>query len=867
LRHADFTIELQNLQKRWVPGTCKWFLEHKKYATWRQSEPTSSGSFKLLWVHGKPGSGKSTLAAQVVLDLRRLPGSTVLFVSCKGGQENMGSLQSILQNLIFQLLENKTHSKRFHQIIQSARLNAKTQYVQSIGELWNLLQRMLPVINMAYLVLDGLDECNSEIDELSSFLSRLTELFSGVRGGNVKVMVISRLDKLVLEDVLYDWQCIDIQTSDVRGDIEEVFRYNVQRSQVLRHHKDLPSIQEKLINDSEGMFLWIDLMIKELEAGHWDIGSVLQKAPGGLSGIFEAILKRIVLKATSVVSICNALAFVLTAGRPLRIEELAIGVALLGGLRSHEDYDARGDARLAGQMIIREITPLVMVMPDNTVQLVHKSFKDFLLGEEIRNAASRITGLSRFCFQSRELQKKVVLASVRYLSFECFKSELPGKGLVQLHSKFLLLDYSSHWLVHHAVESEDQAEVADRLVTFFHSPQGWRWLRRLHEQYGMSYGHLQLLQSRMKTWALLAVTNNGQQEILCGFLTFLNKRRLKDTISAGADGISILQVMGSLTTVYENLGQWTEAESIALEAVETSRRMIGEEDPLALTSMANLASIYVNQSRLADAERLHVQTADIRKRVLGEEHPDTLVSMSSLASTFWSQGRWDEAETLHMSVLETRKRILGEEHSHTLLSMANLATTYLSQGRWGDAEQLGLQVMEARKRLLGEEHPHTLASTANLASAYWHQGRWSDAEMLGTELVGKCQTIFGAEHPHTLLSMSNLATAIKEQGRLNEAESLEIQVLEARKKALGADHPHTLTSMGNLASTYWSHGRCEEAERLDLQVIEGKLAVLGPKHPDTLVSMSNLAHSYRSIGRSEEALELEAKVSAAEGGT
>jgi hypothetical protein len=58
----------------------------------------------------------------------------------------------------------------------------------------------------------------------------------------------------------------------------------------------MPSIQEKLINDSEGMFLWIDLMIKELEAGHWDINSVLQKAPEGLSGIFEAILKRIALK-------------------------------------------------------------------------------------------------------------------------------------------------------------------------------------------------------------------------------------------------------------------------------------------------------------------------------------------------------------------------------------------------------------------------------------------------------------------------------------------------------------------------------------------------------------------------------------------
>jgi hypothetical protein len=107
---------------------------------------------------------------------------------------------------------------------------------------------------------------------------------------------------------------------------------------------------------------------------------------------------------------------------------LAIGVALLGGLRSHEDYDTRGDPRLEGQMIIRETTPLIMVMPDNTVQLVHKSFRDYLFGKKIRNAASRMTELSRFCFQLEKVQKTVALALVRYLSFECFRSELPGKA-------------------------------------------------------------------------------------------------------------------------------------------------------------------------------------------------------------------------------------------------------------------------------------------------------------------------------------------------------------------------------------------------------------------------------------------------------
>ncbi len=49
-----------------TPGTCEWFLMHKKNQSWRNEQSSS-----LLWVFANPGCGKSVLAATLVEELRR----------------------------------------------------------------------------------------------------------------------------------------------------------------------------------------------------------------------------------------------------------------------------------------------------------------------------------------------------------------------------------------------------------------------------------------------------------------------------------------------------------------------------------------------------------------------------------------------------------------------------------------------------------------------------------------------------------------------------------------------------------------------------------------------------------------------------
>jgi tetratricopeptide (TPR) repeat protein len=85
-------------------------------------------------------------------------------------------------------------------------------------------------------------------------------------------------------------------------------------------------------------------------------------------------------------------------------------------------------------------------------------------------------------------------------------------------------------------------------------------------------------------------------------------------------------------------------------------------------SLNNLAHLYQAQGRYGEAEPLYQQALATSERVLGAEDPDTLTSLNNLASLYRAQGRYGEAEPLYQHALATSERILGAEHSFTLTS-------------------------------------------------------------------------------------------------------------------------------------------------------------------------------------------------------
>ena len=73
-----------------------------------------------------------------------------------------------------------------------------------------------------------------------------------------------------------------------------------------------------------------------------------------------------------------------------------------------------------------------------------------------------------------------------------------------------------------------------------------------------------------------------------------------------------------------------------------------------------------------EAEPLYLQALELTKRLLGEEHPHVATSLNNLALLYKSQGRYSEAEPLYLQALEIRERGLGANHPRTVTVRKNL---------------------------------------------------------------------------------------------------------------------------------------------------------------------------------------------------
>lgn len=324
----------------------------------------------------------------------------------------------------------------------------------------------------------------------------------------------------------------------------------------------------------------------------------------------------------------------------------------------------------------------------------------------------------------------------------------------------------------------------------------------------------------------------------------------------GEEHIETLNIRGELVLACQNQGMLNEAEDLALETIETGKRVLGEDHPDVLTVLASLSSIYKRQGRFEEAEDLLVQVSDARKRVLGEDHLYTIECINSLTDVYLHQGRFKEAELSALRVTEMKKRMLGDDHPRTIASMRVLASTYQAQGRLKEAEDIVSHATNLSTRVLGKDHPQTLANKNNLAHVYMKQGRWGEAEDLQIELAETMIQIFGWGHQDTLTVLNNLVLSCVNQGRLTQAEQFGTQVLEVRKQVLGEKHPETCISMNNLASIYEKQQRLEEARDLDIQCLELRKSILGEEHPDTLLSKHNVACDLEKLGRSTDAIAL-----------
>ena len=309
-------------------GNPRWFLDDEAYIWFKEN----SG---LVWGLGKLGSGKTVLTANILDDLILSSNNNIVaYHFCEHDEPSSLISSTILRSISKQLLIHaEAQSEDAKRLLEHAAIEfeeARQATADLDVEKVLALVEGLPsaIVNRAYIVLDGIDECHHK--ERKELIEGLHHTYRN-SGGRFHVFCSSRPD--VLQRSLGIWSPVkEIDMS--AAPLQEMAYYISATLDACEESGELcvidasvrVEIQESLLTNADGMFLWVKLLIGEICCQRSDMAilETLADLPKNLSEVFDRILRRLHESHAATDTILRGKLFKIVAGaaRPLTLLEV-----------------------------------------------------------------------------------------------------------------------------------------------------------------------------------------------------------------------------------------------------------------------------------------------------------------------------------------------------------------------------------------------------------------------------------------------------------------------------------------------------------------------------------------------------------------
>lgn len=321
----------------------------------------------------------------------------------------------------------------------------------SEDDLWMVFRLVAATIKDIAMVVDGLDELNDVDTSSIKLFEELVKAADNARaGGNTfKTVVTTRPPHFITSTHTKQYY---ITQADTAKDIATTVAGKVNQSDDFQSLKpDVRSdISAKVIRGAEGMFLWADLMVKELKnrVSDEDVEPMLQSAPRTLDELYDRILSSLDLKNEDTRRIFS---WLLVVARPLHMDEFNIVLTTESG---HEEPKKR-NSDIADD-VRKACGPLIKI-DGGFVKFVHLSLTQYMNGTLFRE---------KYGWTISTCHNEVALRSLAYLSFPIegnFHTDNPGiqvttdevtkHRLDDMAEHRQLLKYTIQYWAHHLLKS------------------------------------------------------------------------------------------------------------------------------------------------------------------------------------------------------------------------------------------------------------------------------------------------------------------------------------------------------------------------------------------------------------------------------
>ncbi|KAM0130858.1 hypothetical protein ACHAO1_007639 [Botrytis cinerea] len=456
-----------------LEGLYDWILGNPEFQQWHKDQQS-----RLLWIKGDPGKGKTMLLCGVINELEKSKAKSVLLSHffCQATDSRINYATAVLRGLIYLLVDQQ----------RSLISHIRTKYDESGKSLfedanaWVVLSKIFidilqdPSLNFVYLIVDALDECVVDLPKLmdlivqtSSISPRIKWIVSSRNWPNIGKALNTATQKLRL--------CLELNEKSISAAVASFIQLKVNRLATRNKYSNdtREAIQQHLMLNANGTFLWVALVCQELSlVPGWKALQKLTAFPPGLDALYRRMLDQIIDSEDA--ELCKSILAVVSAVyRPLTLDELITFVNMPNGVAG--DYE-----------VLSEIISLCgsfLTLRERTIFFVHQSARDFLIEK-----ASRDIFLSTI----EDMHSKIFSRSLQAMSFilrrDIYNLRAPGISIDQVKQPdpdpLALVRYSCLYWVDHLVHaniggnSDNEVEDSGSVYSFL-SQSFLYWLEAL----------------------------------------------------------------------------------------------------------------------------------------------------------------------------------------------------------------------------------------------------------------------------------------------------------------------------------------------------------------------------------------------------
>jgi hypothetical protein len=308
--------------------------------------------------------------------LRDKEATTLLsYFFCQATDSRINNAAAVLRGLIYLLVDQQpplvSHVRKKYDHAGKALFEDTNAWVALSEIFTSILQD--PSLKSTYLIVDALDECETDLSQLLNLVIRTTSIFP-----RIKWIVSSRNKpdieaRLRLDDVQMRLS-LELNEETVSRAIEMFIDFKVFKLPLITDDSALQeTVRSQIYAKANGTFLWAALVLKELEpVESWDVLDMLQGMPPELEPLYDRMLRQVEQLQRKDPEFCRLVLSTITlAYRPLHLLEVGALSDLPTPISTNLERVIKVVNKCGSFLTIRE----------NRTYFIHQSAKEFLLGK------------------------------------------------------------------------------------------------------------------------------------------------------------------------------------------------------------------------------------------------------------------------------------------------------------------------------------------------------------------------------------------------------------------------------------------------------------------------------------------------------